>query len=131
MANSVKGIAMATENPSIPMVGASMLPVDAASTSRNPMMGPVHENDTMVSVSAMKNIPPSPAAAALRSVPVLHPEGSVISNSPKKDNANATNIRKKSMLTMAFVERAFRALAPKMRVISNPSATYTAMIETP
>ena len=83
------------------MEGARMLPVDAASTSRKPMIGPVHEKETIVSVSAMKNIPPNPADDDLRSVPVLQPDGSVISKRPKKDSAKANSIMKNMMFTIA------------------------------
>ena len=132
IANRVKGMAIASEKPNIPTVGARMLPVEAASTSRNPMMGPVHENDTIVSVSAMKNMPPRPAADEdLRSVPVLQREGRVISNTPKKESAKATRIRKNSMFTKAFVASALSALAPNIRVMTSASATYTAMMESP
>jgi hypothetical protein len=131
MANNVNGMAIAREKPDIPTVGARILPVDAASTSRKPIIGPVHEKETMVSVSAMKNMPPIPDVADFRSVPVLQRDGSVISNNPKKDRANTTSITKNRMLTTALVARALRALAPKSRVMSNPNATYTAIIDKP
>ena len=86
-------------------------------------MGPVHENDTMVRVSAMKNMPPIPATDDLRSAPVLQPEGSVISNRPKNESANATSMMKNMMFTMALVESAFRALAPNISVMASPNAT--------
>ena len=67
----------------------------------------------------------------MRSVPVLQLEGRVISNTPKKERANATRIRKNSMFTKAFVASALSALAPNMSVMISASATYTAMMESP
>ena len=46
-----------------------------------------------------------------RSTAVLHLEGNVISNAPKKEAANTTSIRQKRILNTAFVESAFSALA--------------------
>ena len=55
-AKSVKGIASAIANPSIPMVGAMILPCVDTATSRKPMIGPVHEKDTSASVKAMRKM---------------------------------------------------------------------------
>src|SRR5574344_2928219 len=94
-------------------------------TSRNPMMGPVHENDTNVSVNAMRNILSSPLVFSdLASILLLHDDGSVISNAPKNEAANTTNSRQKNMLNTALVDRALRALAPKSSVTTRPSTTY-------
>ena len=81
------------------------------------------ENDTSVSVRAIKKMPPSPVAVALRSVPVLQLEGSVISYNPKNERANTTSIRKNMMFTMALVAKALRALAPNISVMAKPIAT--------
>ena len=54
-------------------------------------------------------------ASALLSTAVLHLEGNVISNAPKKEAANTTSIRQKRILNTAFVESAFSALAPKIK----------------
>jgi hypothetical protein len=59
-ANSPKGSARATLNPVMPMIGPITPPFTAASTSKVPMMGPVHENDTSERVNAMKKMPSSP-----------------------------------------------------------------------
>ena len=57
------------------------------------------------------------------STALLHFEGSVISNAPKKEAANTTSMRQKRILNSALVERAFSALAPKMSVMARPSVT--------
>src|SRR5574344_354366 len=124
-ANSVKGRANAMAKPSMPMVGATMLPVVDTSTSRKPMMGPVHENDTSVSVKAIKKILSRPLVfSALLSAALPHEDGSVISNHPKNDAANTSSRRKKKMLKSALVDSAFSALAPKMAVMASPKARY-------
>ena len=82
------------------MAGATILPDVEKSTSRNPMMGPVQEKDTMARVNAMRNIPSSPPVLlALLSSLLPHDDGSVISNHPKKDNAKTTSNAKKNKLT--------------------------------
>ena len=131
MANKAKGIAIAMENPAMPTTGAMILPDDAASTKRNPIMGPVQENDTMVRVRAIKKIPQNPDPEAFRSVPVLQPAGSVIWKTPKKERAKKTSIRKKRILTIALVDSALSAFAPNIRVMPKPIATYTAMMDRP
>ena len=65
-ANSVKGNAKAKANPNIPTAGAMMLPDVETSTSRKPIMGPVHEKDTSVSVNAIRKILSSPPAFEAR-----------------------------------------------------------------
>ena len=123
-ANSVKGNAKAMAKPSMPMAGATTLPVVETCTSRNPIMGPVQEKDTSDKVNAIRKILSKPlVASALLSTAVLHLEGNVISNAPKKEAANTTSIRQKRILNTAFVESAFSALAPKTSVIASPSVT--------
>ena len=123
MAKSVKGNARARANPNIPMAGPMILPLVVSSTSRKPMMGPVQEKLTNERVKAMRKIERSPLVLlALLSTLFVHEEGKVSSNQPKKLSANTTSSRQKKMLKMAFVERAFRALAPKMAVMARPSA---------
>ena len=111
--------------PSMPMVGARAEPPEVdTSTSRKPMMGPVHENETSESVKAMRKMLSRPVVfSALLSTAAPHDSGSVISNPPKKLAANTTSMRKNRMLKMAFVLRSFSALAPKMVVMMRPSAT--------
>ncbi len=62
-ASSVKGSAKATAKAPIVTIGDQNSPeVDFISTV--PTIGPVHENDTRTSVSAMKNIPRRPPLSA-------------------------------------------------------------------
>ena len=120
-AKSVKGNASAIANPSIPMAGATTLPVVETSTSRKPIIGPVQENDTSDNVNAIRNILNSPVVcSALLSTALLHFEGRVISNAPKNDAANTRSIRQNRMLKTAFVDNALRALAPKISVMASP-----------
>ena len=87
-------------------------------------MGPVQEKLTNASVNAIRKILISPVVcSALLSTAVVQLEGRVISNAPKNEMANTTNIRKKKILKMALVERAFSALAPKRSVTAKPKAT--------
>ena len=53
-AKIVKGRANATPKPNIPIVGLSTSPL-AASTRRAPIIGPVHENETITVVNPIKN----------------------------------------------------------------------------
>ena len=88
------------------------------------MIGPVHEKETRTNVKAIKKMLSNPVVcSALLSTALLHEAGRVISNAPKNEAANTTNIKKNRMLNTALVERAFKALAPKMRVTANPNTT--------
>ena len=62
-------------------------------------------------------------ASALLSTALLHFEGKVISNAPKNEAANTTNIRKKKILKIALVDKALSALAPNISVMASPNAT--------
>ena len=124
IAKSMNGSARAVEKPSIPMAGPHMLPCDAASTRRVPMMGPVQENDTRVRVNAMKKMESRPEVrSADASIRLLHEAGSFMSNAPKNEMAKTTRSRKKMMLNVAEVESSLSLLAPKMAVMIRPSAT--------
>ena len=104
----------------------------AASTSRVPMIGPVHEKETITKVNAMSIILRKPEVLLdLAFSAVDHELGNVISNAPKNEAANTTNIRKKMMFTTALVLSAFNADAPKISVISRPNPTYINMILSP
>ena len=84
----------------------------------------MQEKDTSDKVNAIRKMLSKPlVASALLSTAVLHLEGNVISNAPKKEAANTTSIRQKRILNTAFVESAFSALAPKTSVIASPSVT--------
>ena len=123
-ANNVNGNAKAIANPSIPIAGATTLPVVDTCTSKKPIIGPVQEKDTSESVNAIRKILSKPlVASALLSTALLHLEGSVSSKAPKKEAANTTSIRQKRILNTAFVESAFNALAPKINVMAKPKVT--------
>ena len=123
-AKSVNGMASAMAKPSMPMVGPRMEPCVDTATRRNPMMGPVHENDTNASVKAMRKMESSPVVLSdLASTFDDHDAGSVSSKAPKKEAANTTSNRQNRMLNTALVARAFRALAPKSSVTAKPSRT--------
>ena len=125
MANNVNGIASAIAKPSIPIVGATILPWVETATSRNPMIGPVHENDTKARVNAIRNMLSNPVVLSdLASTLFCQDEGNVISKAPKNEAANTTNNRQKKILNIALVARALRALAPKSNVTAKPSNTY-------
>ena len=124
IAKSVKGMAKAMAKPSIPMVGATMLPCVDTATRRNPMIGPVQENDTKASVNAIRKIESMPVVFSdFASILFDHEEGRVNSNAPKKDAAKSTSSRQKKMLTMALVASAFKAMAPNNKVTAKPSNT--------
>lgn len=121
-ANSVKGSAKAKANPNIPIAGARMEPVVETSTNRKPMIGPVQENETSVKVNAIRKMLSMPLVLSyLESTALLHDEGKVISNAPKNEAANTTNIRKNRMLNIALVDSAFNALAPNIKVMDRPN----------
>ena len=132
IANRVNGIASAMANPSMPIVGAMMLPWVDTATRSSPMMGPVHENETSVRVNAMRNMLSSPLADSdLRSILLLHDEGRVISKAPKNDAAKTTRSRQKKMLNTALVDIALSAFAPNSSVTASPSTTYITTMDTP
>ena len=110
-------------NPNIPIVGANN-DLPAASTSKVPMIGPVHENDTITNVKAINKILRKPVVLLdllLRAVD--HELGNVSSKAPKNEAAKITKMRKKMILTIALVLNALRAEAPKMSVTSKPRPT--------
>ena len=123
IANSEKGNANAIAKPNIPIAGAR-IDLPAASTSKVPMIGPVHENDTITNVNAISRMLRKPVVLLdLLLSAVDHELGNVISNAPKKDAANSTNIKKKMIFTTAFVLNALSAEAPKMSVTNRPKPT--------
>ena len=66
---------------------------------------------------------PTWSGSALLSTALLHLDGRVISNAPKKEAANTISIKQKNMLKIAFVESAFKALAPNIKVMARPNNT--------
>ena len=123
IAKSENGNANAIAKPNIPMAGAkSDLP--AASTSKVPIIGPVHEKDTTTKVNAINKILRKPVVLLDLLLSAVDQElGKVISNAPKNEAANNTKMRKNIIFTTALVLSALRAEAPKMRVTSNPKPT--------
>src|SRR5690606_13484507 len=117
MAKNINGNAMANEKPSIPTMGAIIFPLEAASINKVPTIGPVHENDTMASANAMKNIPMIPPRSACLSTLFAHELGKLMSNAPKNDAAKTTNIKKNITLNNTLVERALSASAPNIQQI--------------
>ena len=59
-ANKVNGNARAREKPNIPIAGPNRSPFEAASTNKDPIIGPVQEKDTTTNVEAIKNITTTP-----------------------------------------------------------------------
>ena len=124
IAKRVKGAASASAKPSMPTVGAMTLPLVTISTSSRPMMGPVQENETSTSVSAMKKIERRPVVElAFSSILLDHEAGRMISKPPRNEAAKTTSRAKRKRLNTAFVERAFSDEGPQMRVTSRPSPT--------
>ncbi len=87
-------------------------------------MGPVQEKETNDKVNAIRKMLSRPlVASALLSTAVLHREGKVISNAPKKEASNSTSIWEMRMLNTALVECAFFSQATKKSVMAKPSVT--------
>ena len=122
-AKSVNGSAKARANPNIPSAGPIILPCVLTSTSRKPIIGPVQEKLTSVSVKAIRKMESRPLVLpAFESTALLHLDGRRISNHPKKLSANTTSNRKKKMLNTALVANALSDEAPNRAVISRPRA---------
>ena len=123
-ANKLNGIDKATAKPNMPIAGAKIEPLVETCTSNVPIIGPVHENDTRTNVNAINRMLINPAVeSAFASSFVVHEAGNVISNAPKNEIAKTTNNAKNNRLKMAFVDKLFSALAPKIRVIKIPIVT--------
>ena len=132
MANKLNGMANASAKANMPTAGPRMLLVLAASTSSVPIMGPVHENDTITSVNAMKNMLSKPVVrSAALSTLFDHESGSLILNMPKNEKANTTSSKKNTTLHTALVASALSESAPEIAVTTNPSARYMTMIDKP
>src|SRR5690606_23469281 len=131
MAKSVNGIANANAKPNIPIEGPKSSPIVAACTSKVPIIGPVQEKDTTANVAAMKNRPIKPPLSALLSNLLASEVGRVISNAPKKENANTTKRTKKAKLKIPLVDRLLSASAPNTTVINIPNSTYMSIMDNP
>ena len=87
-------------------------------------MGPVQLNDTSTKVKAIKKILNNPVAfSALLSIALIQELGSVRSKPPKNAIAKINNNKKKNTLNQGLVDKAFKALAPKIKVTNNPNPT--------
>ena len=121
-AKSVNGRANANAKPNIPNAGANQLPLVAVSTSSNPTIGAVHENDTSTNVKAMRKMLNRPLVCeAFESTAFAQRSGSLISNQPKNDRANTTKRMNRKILNTAFVDIAFKVSLPKRAVTNKPS----------
>src|SRR5210317_2513339 len=118
-----KGMAKANENPNIPIAGPSNDPFDPASTSRVPIIGPVHEKLTKLKVKAIKKIPSIPHLFEASSALFTQLEGKVISKAPKKLAAKTTNKAKNARLNHGLVAILFKLSAPKSSVTKSPNPT--------
>src|SRR5690606_7625070 len=77
-ANKANGNARAAPNPVIPAVNWPAPPsADNDPASKDPKIGPVHENDTIASVSAIKKIPITPPILEAESILLAHELGKV------------------------------------------------------
>ena len=65
----------------------------------NPNAGPMHENETIISVNAMKKIPISPPLFEALSTLLVNLVGIVISKAPKNEIAKRVKIRKKKIVS--------------------------------
>ena len=84
----------------------------------------MQEKETNDKVNAIRKILNKPlVCSALLSTALLHLEGNVNSNAPKNDAAKIISIKQNKILNTALVDRAFNALAPKIKVIAKPNAT--------
>ena len=123
IANSENGKASAIAKPNIPIAGANR-DLPAASTNSVPIIGPVHEKETITNVNAISRIlRKPPVLRALLSNAVDQLSGKVISNNPKNERAKITKIRKNTIFTTALVLISLSAEAPKRIVTSNPNPT--------
>ena len=121
----MNGRAKAIENASMVTIGSQNSPcVDLMSTE--PTIGPVHENDTSTSVSAMKNTPARPFLSAPLSLLFTSDCGSVISNAPKNDAAKIMNTMKKMIFGNQCVESQLKMSA----VTASPPIILVSMMIT-
>ena len=85
------------------------------------MIGAVQEKLTSTRVNAIRKMEIKPVVLeALLSTAFPQLSGNLISNHPKKENANTAKSRKRMMLNTALVLKAFRVLGPAMAVTARP-----------
>ena len=90
----------------MPTVGLRTSPL-AASTSRAPTMGPVHEKEIITVVNPMKNEAKAPPLSTFESAFVTQLFGRIILNAPKKEIANIINNAKNIKLGIQCVLKVF------------------------
>jgi hypothetical protein len=112
-AKTVNGNAKAIPNPAIPIVGRNTSPA-AASTSKAPTMGPVHENDTITVVNPIKNRANIPPLSTFESAFETHFSGKTISNAPKNEAAKTIKRVKNIILGIQWMLRLFANPAPAL-----------------
>ena len=120
MANNVKGKAKPMPYPKKPKNGPTLAPFDISEMSP-PKNGAVHEKETMAKVSAIKKMPLKLFILALLSDRVLHFEGNVSSNAPKKEKAKIKNMTKKTTLVTQCVENSYKMFLLFTKVSSKPN----------
>lgn len=128
-ANNAKGNAIAKENPRKPIIGPSLSFCCVTSTNKFPINGAVHEKETNTNVRAMKKIPEKFCVLAFESTLLVHEEGNVISNAPKKDIPKTMNSTNTKILNTALVDIWYKVSFPKIKVIKNANAVKIATIE--
>ena len=97
-ANAINGKANPSPKPNMAIDNMVAPPsVDSTLPKTKPNAGPVQENDTIISVNAIKNIPKSPPEFEALSALLAKLAGIVISKAPKKDMANTKKTKKKKI----------------------------------
>ena len=122
IANSVKGMAKASEKPSMPMIGFKKTPWEAA-IKMEPAKGPVQENDTKTRVKAIKKTPINPPLSDFASTEFTNPEGKTISNAPKNEIPKKINMTKNNRFGIQWVLRKLAKLAPAKKARMVPKNT--------
>ena len=107
MANKAKGNANANPKPAKPTVSGQAPSVNVPASSE-PSIGPVHENETMANVSAIKKMPPKFRMPDLVLILLAKPPGNVISKYPKKEIAKTTKTAKKPIFNQILVDILFK-----------------------
>jgi hypothetical protein len=96
------------------------------------MKGPVHENDTITVVSAIKKAPINPPLSAFESVLLTKLLGRTISNTPKNDIAKTMNRVKNNKLGIQCVLKMLPTFGPKIPIENNaPSNVKMNTIDNP
>lgn len=114
MAKRLNGIDNAKAKPNMPMAGPTAVPIEAACTSKVPIIGPVQEKETNTNVNDMKKILIMPVVeSAFVSSLFVQEEGNTISNAPKKEMAKTTNNKKNMILKIAFCRQVVQRTCPE------------------